>query len=610
MLRFLDVRRFGLFGQLILPATLSVIASIACVQFLNLRASRHALEVQMGHSLTASMALLKSVLAPLGSEWSLDEAGHLRLGTVPVAGRNDLVDHAADPIGGIATIFEGDVRIATSLRKPDGSRAVGTKLADPAVRAAVLEQGRVFQGEANVLGTHCAAIYEPIKDRSGRVIGVLTTFKPDFEIDEGLSLILRQAAIAGLLATLVFTALQGFLTVRTLRPLNRLTDAVRRIAGGELAGTVPGLARGDQIGAMAGAIQVLQQDAQAKQSLEAQAAEQRSQSAAEQAQREAESAQAAATQAGVINALAAAMADLAQGDVTCTIAAGFPPKYEVLRGNFNHAVGQLCELLHGITANSAEIRLETDGIAIGAEDLSQRTERQALKLEQTAAALDEITATVGKTAAGAAQARDIVAITQSDALQSSKVVEDAQTAMASIEHSSREIGQIIGVIDEIAFQTNLLALNAGVEAARAGDAGRGFAVVASEVRALAQRSASAAKEIKGLIAKSAAQVGSGVKLVGDTGQTLTRMAAQVAEVTSLVTNIAASTQEQATALAEVNQAINAIDQFTQQNSAMVGKSTAATRSLVEKSEELARMVGSFKLDQPATNAVSARRKAA
>ena len=138
MLRVLDVRRYGLFGQLVVPSALAIIASIACVQALNLRASRHALEVQVDHSLTASMTLLKAVLAPLGSEWSLDEAGHLRLGTVPVAGRSDLVDDAADPIGGIATIFEGDVRIATSLRKPDGTRAVGTKLADPAVRTAVL----------------------------------------------------------------------------------------------------------------------------------------------------------------------------------------------------------------------------------------------------------------------------------------------------------------------------------------------------------------------------------------------------------------------------------------------------------------------------------------
>ena len=610
MLKFLDVRRFGLFGQLIVPSAFSIIASIACVQYLNLRASRHALEVQMDHSLTASMALLKAELAPLGSEWSLDEAGHLRLGNVPMASQNDLVDRAANSIGGLTTIWEGDVRIATNLRKPDGTRALGTKLADPVVRATVLEHGQVFIGKAMALEQHIVVIYEPIKDRSGRIIGVLGTGKTDAEIDKGLSLILRQAAVVGLLATMVFAGLQGLLIVWTLRPLNRLTDAVRRIAGGELAGVVPGLARGDQIGAMAGAIQVLQQDAHAKRSLEAQAAEQRSQSEAEHTQREAAAGQAAAIQASVIGALAAAMADLAQGDVTCTIAAGFPPQYEVLKGNFNHAVGQLRELLHSITANSAEIRLETDGIAIGAEDLSQRTERQALKLEQTAAALDEITATVGKTAAGAAQARDIVATTRSDALQSSKVVEDAQAAMASIEHSSREIGQIIGVIDEIAFQTNLLALNAGVEAARAGDAGRGFAVVASEVRALAQRSASAAKEIKGLIATSATQVGSGVKLVGDTGHTLTRMAAQVAEVASVVTDIAGSTQEQATALAQVNQAINEIDQFTQQNSAMVSKSTAAAHSLVEKSEDLARMVGRFKLGQSATKTVPARRKAA
>jgi methyl-accepting chemotaxis protein len=179
------------------------------------------------------------------------------------------------------------------------------------------------------------------------------------------------------------------------------------------------------------------------------------------------------------------------------------------------------------------------------------------------------------------------------------VVRQAVTAMAQIEKSSRQIGQIIGVIDEIAFQTNLLALNAGVEAARAGDAGKGFAVVASEVRALAQRSAEAAREIKDLISTSTRQVEEGVDLVGQTGEALERIVAQVGEITGLVGEIAASAREQSTGLAEVNTAVNQMDQVTQQNAAMVEQSTAASHSLAQEAEALSRLVARFRLNRAA-----------
>jgi len=176
------------------------------------------------------------------------------------------------------------------------------------------------------------------------------------------------------------------------------------------------------------------------------------------------------------------------------------------------------------------------------------------------------------------------------------VVVRAIAAMGAIEQSSNQIGAIIGVIDEIAFQTNLLALNAGVEAARAGDAGRGFAVVASEVRALAQRSASAAKEIKTLISESGRQVGAGVALVGDTGQALERIAAQIERLTLIAEEIAASSQEQSSGLQQVNIAVNQMDQVTQQNAAMVEQSTAASHALASDAVELDRMMGQFTLD--------------
>jgi methyl-accepting chemotaxis protein len=202
---------------------------------------------------------------------------------------------------------------------------------------------------------------------------------------------------------------------------------------------------------------------------------------------------------------------------------------------------------------------------------------------------------VRKTADGAGQANGVVVAAKEDAERSGEVVRDAVAAMSGIETSANEISQIISVIDEIAFQTNLLALNAGVEAARAGEAGKGFAVVASEVRALAQRSAEAAKEIKALISTSAGQVQDGVELVGKAGDALQRIVAQVSEITILVTDIAASAKGQATALVEVNTAVNQMDQMTQQNAAMVEESTAASHSLASESQQLADLVGKFQI---------------
>jgi methyl-accepting chemotaxis protein len=258
-------------------------------------------------------------------------------------------------------------------------------------------------------------------------------------------------------------------------------------------------------------------------------------------------------------------------------------------------MAQLQTLVSSIVENSATLRSGTQEISAATDDLARRTEQQAAGLEETAAALGEITGTVRKTADGAKQANEVVARTRIDAQKSGEIVRQAVSAMGSIENSSKQIGQIIGVIDEIAFQTNLLALNAGVEAARAGEAGRGFAVVASEVRALAQRSAEAAKEIKALISTSAQQVESGVKLVGETGQALERIVAQVAEITAVVSEIAASAQEQADGLNQVNIAINEMDQVTQQNAAMVEESSSASRTLAEGTQELVRLTEQFQV---------------
>ncbi len=318
----------------------------------------------------------------------------------------------------------------------------------------------------------------------------------------------------------------------------------------------------------------------------------------------------AAVQEKLVGVLAEGLGKLAEGDLRYRATERFPDAYERLRTDLNGAFEQLCETMKIVGDNAAALRTGTQEITTASDDLSRRTEQQAASLEETAAALGEITSTVRKTSEGAKHARDVVSVAKKDAEHSGEVVRRAVEAMGEIEKSSGQIGQIIGVIDEIAFQTNLLALNAGVEAARAGDAGRGFAVVASEVRALAQRSAEAAKEIKALINTSSQQVSTGVSLVGQTGKSLEGIAAQIGEINEVVTVIAASAVEQATALDQINTAVVQMDQVTQQNAAMVEEATAASHNLAHETEQLARLVDRFQTGRSPATPAPAKRPAA
>ncbi len=587
------VGRVGLFGQLLIPSVLAIVIAVVLVQAWTLRVSQHKLEERIGGDLVTSMHLLKAYLAPLGSDWSA-EGGELRLGGAPLAGRFDVVDKAGEAAGGVATIFSFDVRVATSVKKPDGTRAVGTKLVGP-VHDIVLVEGRTYQGTANILGTDYFTIYEPIRDHAGRIIGVLFTGVPTAELIAAKHEILAQATLAAVVIIVLLAALRGWLLVIALRPLNALATVTRNIGTGNYHVAVPCLERSDQIGRLAISIQTSKEAAIDRLRLDAVAAAARANADAERTRNEVARAEAEAAQAQVVAALTAGLSKLANGVVTFRLDQRFALEYEQLRTNFNATMAQLEDLVRGIAANTDALRSGTEEIAGASDDLRRRTEQQAANLQQTAAALNHITSTVGKTADGARYAQTVVMRTHEQAEHSGAVVRQAVQAMSNIEESSRQIAQIIGVIDEIAFQTNLLALNAGVEAARAGESGRGFAVVATEVRALAQRSADAAREIKRLISASASQVAAGVKLVDETGQVLTTIATQVVEVNSIVSTIAAAAVEQANGLAEVNRAVNQMDQVTLKNAAMVAESTAASHSLAQETEELARLTGRFQL---------------
>jgi methyl-accepting chemotaxis protein len=404
--------------------------------------------------------------------------------------------------------------------------------------------------------------------------------------------------IVGSLIAVVAAAVMAWILSKAIAaPVGAMSRVMGRLASGDNTVDVPAVGRKDEIGEMAQAVLAFKDAAIEKLRLEAEAAEHRAAVEAERLLREEEKARDAEQDAIAIGSLAEGLGKLARGDLTYRITATFAPKAEQLKTDFNAAVSTLQTTMSVITGNTTNMRSGAGEISQAADDLSRRTEQQAASLEETAAALDQITATVRKTAEGANHARTVVETARSDAEQSAVIVNRATAAMGEIEGSSKQIGQIIGVIDEIAFQTNLLALNAGVEAARAGEAGRGFAVVASEVRALAQRSAEAAKEIKSLITASSAQVGQGVELVAQTGKALQRIATQVAEINGAVSEIAASAQEQAVGLHQVNTAVNQMDQVTQQNAAMVEESTAASHALASEAVELARLMGQFTIGQ-------------
>lgn len=356
---------------------------------------------------------------------------------------------------------------------------------------------------------------------------------------------------------------------RIVDPLAQTANAMRTMAAGDYSVTVSGAERRDEIGTMVTSVEVFRTAAHAK-------------IADEQAQ------------ALVVSELATGLKALAAGNLEHAITARFDDRYESLRGDYNHAARELSAVIGKVSETASGVNTGSSEISTASDDLARRTEQQAATLEETAAALNNVTAAVRQTAANALTVSSTVSTTHVEASDGAKIVVEVVSAMGDIEKSAQEIATIIGVIDGISFQTNLLALNAGVEAARAGDAGKGFAVVANEVRALAQRSADAAREIKELIGKSSDMVSRGVSLVDQTGKMLETILEKVAEIYPLVSAISTSADTQAANLGQINVAVNEIDRMTQQNAAMVEQSTAAASNLADEASALTKLVAHFK----------------
>jgi len=405
------------------------------------------------------------------------------------------------------------------------------------------------------------------------------------------------SAIGLLLAISIGAFAFWIVVMRIARPIQSLTGTMSRLADGNLDIAIPSVERGDEIGQMARAVEVFREAGLNNRRLEESAAEGRELTERERQEREAQKAAEAQQLKTATDTLGTALGHLAEGDVGHRIEVPFVDSLDQIRLDFNQSAERLEEALRMVGDNAAAIHSGSEQIRAAADDLAKRTEVQAASVEQTAAAIEQITTAVRDTSARAGEAGDLVARTRQQAEHSGTVVEQAVAAMAAIETSSHEISNIIGVIDGIAFQTNLLALNAGVEAARAGDAGKGFAVVAQEVRELAQRSASAAQDIKSLIMSSSEQVSSGVSLVGETGDALKQIVAEVQEINQHVVAIVEAAKEQSVGLGEINKAVNLMDQSAQENAAMVEQTSAASHSLASEAAALNGLLARFKFGE-------------
>lgn len=414
-------------------------------------------------------------------------------------------------------------------------------------------------------------------------------------------------------------------TFKISQPILQVTNIMEKLAKGDYALAVPFQGRKDEIGAMAAAVNVFKENGLEVLRMNAQEAAMKAKNQDLQSGLASVVSSAAngdfsqritkdyddenlnafarnvnqlvaSVETGV-NETSRVMKLLSHGDLTQSMQGEFKGVFNELKQNVNATVAHLEKTIQEIRSASDSLNANGAELRNSSDNLSKRTEQQAAALEESSAALDEITAVVRNSTDRAQEARRMVGEAKARTEQSSKVVADAINAMDKIESASREITQIINVIDEIAFQTNLLALNAGVEAARAGEAGKGFAVVAQEVRELAQRSATAAKDIKGLINKSGESVQAGVSLVEQTGSSLTEIERYVLQINESIHAIATASQEQSTGLHEVNTAVNQMDQVTQQNAAMVEETAAATHKLSAEADNLGRLVAQFKVRQ-------------
>ncbi|MBB5692698.1 methyl-accepting chemotaxis protein [Muricoccus pecuniae] len=497
--------RFGLVPRLIAILLVSVLAAVAVLEaVMQQRLDQREMEAAQG-SLTVNLALLRDLVARQGEGARLEE-GRLLVGNTALNGRDDIVDSVQRIGGAVATIFAGDVRVATNVRRPDGTRGVGTKLAPGPVHDTVIGSGRTYQGRADILGTPHLTIYEPLRDAAGRQVGILFVGVPLAQalaaVAEAQRASLLTAAGCGLLACL----LGWFAISWTLRPLRNLVRILRDAAGGRRhQGPVPCLDRRDELGDLARAVSALEEASTRNAALEQEARTRRQE---EERARE------------------AARGEIADG----------------LERSLGGVVLGLGEAVRALNASSDGASAAADGAGRLADGASDRARQAGSNITTVAAAAEELAASVAEIArqvqAGTAVSQEVVA-----------AVRASDETVAGLTGAATRIGEVVRLIGDIAGQTNLLALNATIEAARAGEAGKGFAVVASEVKSLASQTAKATDEIGSQIEGMRGEAERAVRSIQEIGAVVARMEAVTGAIATAVEQQGGATRDIARAAA-------------------------------------------------------------
>jgi methyl-accepting chemotaxis protein len=617
----------------------AIAAVLASVWLLLASNTREQADKRLLDNLRISAAILEMNMPNWTFTWT--EAGELdavAARSMPKFRNHDMIDMVGRVSGDTATLFAFDpetqdyVRKTTTIIDAEGNRIVETPLAKDGPAYPVVLAGGTYQGEASILGTPYYAIYKPILDTAGAPLGLIYVGVPKAEIDAAASESLVVLSLVGAVAILAIGALAVFAASRLTRPIPRLSKAMGQVAAGELDITIPYTALGNEIGGMARNVEVFRANALKVQELtedERIALEQRRADRAEMMmtlQQSFGDVVDAATEGDFSRRIDAQFADeefnrlarsvnklvgtvetiftdagktlaaIADADLTRQMDGEYGGALGKLRDDTNHVLDRLAHMVTTLKQTSGALKTATSEILSGANDLSERTTRQAATIEETSASMLQLADTVRANAEKAEDARHVAEEVSRTAEAGGAVMQQANAAMERITQSSAKISNIIGMIDDIAFQTNLLALNASVEAARAGDAGKGFAVVAVEVRRLAQSAASASSEVKVLIEQSGVEVKGGSRLVAEAALKLDSMVGAAHRSNTLMSAIAAESRHQAGAIDEVNAAVRQLDEMTQHNAALVEEMNAAIEQTEAQAGEVDAIADVFTLE--------------
>ena len=625
-------------GMALFAVAVAVAAVVMTVVLLLSEQSRRSAGEKLDANMRVAAAILEVNLPSSDVYWNDDGTlGKIEAKAMPKFRNHDLIDNIGRVTGDTATLFVFDpetgdfVRKSTTIVDDKGERILDTALARDGAAYAAVSAGETYRGEATILGTPYYTIYKPIQNLANEPIGIAYVGIPKAKIDEAAHATFVTLGIVGLAVLAGVGLLTLIASSLITRPIPRLSASMQAIAEGRLETEVPFTGHGNEIGAMARNVEVFRSNAQrVEQMTEADAArvladQSKRAEMMQQLQRAFGHVVDAAVEGDFsrrvdvefadaeLNALSQSinrlvetvdrglaetgdvLSHLAEADLTQRMEGDYEGAFATLKTNTNAVADKMSQIVGQLRETSRALKTATGEILSGANDLSERTTKQAATIEETSATMEQLAATVVRNAEKAREAADMSGSVTRTAEEGGQVMADATMAMDRITQSSGKISNIIGLIDDIAFQTNLLALNASVEAARAGEAGKGFAVVAVEVRRLAQSAAEASSEVKALIEQSGSEVAGGSRLVADAAAKLEAMLSAARASSEMMIGIARESREQAGSIEEVNTAVRQLDEMTQHNAALVEEINASIQQTEAQASELDRVVDIFRM---------------